>query len=65
MLSGRLDVEGLAGLPDENVASQLTSIRGIGDWTAEMFLIFSLGRPDVVSYKDFAIRKGMMMLYGL
>ena len=65
VLSGRLDIKGLAGLPDEDVASQLTSIRGIGDWTAEMFLIFSLGRPDVVSYKDFAIRKGMMMLYGL
>jgi len=65
VLSGRLDIKGLAGLPDEDVASQLTSIRGIGDWTAEMFLIFSLGRPDVVSCKDFAIRKGMMMLYGL
>ena len=65
VLSGRLDVEGLAGLTDEDVTSQLTSIRGIGDWTAEMFLIFSLGRPDIVSYKDFAIRKGIMSLYGL
>ncbi len=65
VLSGRLDIEGLAELPDEDVVSQLTSIRGIGDWTAEMFLIFSLGRPDIVSYKDFAIRKGMLLLYGL
>ena len=65
VLSQELDIEGLAGLPDETVTSRLTSLKGIGDWTAEMFLIFSLGRMDVVSYKDFAIRKGMMSLYGL
>ena len=65
VLSGELDIEGLAGLPDETVTSRLTTLKGIGDWTAEMFLIFSLGRMDVVSYKDFAIRKGMMSLYGL
>lgn len=65
VLSGRLDIRGLAELPDEDVSLQLTSIRGIGDWTAEMFLIFSLGRMDILSYKDFAIRKGMMSLYGL
>ncbi|NLD04473.1 MAG: DNA-3-methyladenine glycosylase 2 family protein [Synergistaceae bacterium] len=65
VLSGSLDIESLAALPDETVASRLTAIKGIGDWTAEMFLIFSLGRMDIVSYKDFAIRKGMMSLYGL
>lgn len=65
VLSGRLDIEGLVALPDETVVSRLTAIKGIGDWTAEMFLIFSLGRMDVVSYKDFAIRKGMMLLYDL
>ena len=65
VLSGRLDIRGLADLPDEDVSSQLTSIRGIGDWTAEMFLIFSLGRMNVLSYKDFAIRKGMMLLYNI
>lgn len=65
VISGELDIEGLAGLPDETVTSRLTTLKGIGDWTAEMFLIFSLGRMDVVSYKDFAIRKGMMSLYGL
>jgi DNA-3-methyladenine glycosylase II len=47
------------------VKSKLTSIKGIGNWTAEMFLIFSLKRMDVVSYKDLAIRRGMMSLYGL
>ncbi len=65
VLSGSLDIEGLAALPDETVASRLTSIKGIGDWTAEMFLIFSLGRMNILSYKDFAIRKGLMLLYGL
>ena len=65
VLSGRLDIRGLAELPDEDVSSQLTSIRGIGEWTAEMFLIFSLGRMNVLSYKDFAIRKGMMLLYNI
>lgn len=65
VLSGKLDIEGLVMMSDEDVASHLTSIKGIGDWTAEMFLIFSLGRMNVLSYKDFAIRKGMMMLYGL
>lgn len=65
VLSGKLDIEGLVMMPDEDVASHLTSIKGIGDWTAEMFLIFSLGRMNIVSYKDFAIRKGMTSLYGL
>lgn len=65
VISGLLDIDGLAALTDEDAASRLTSIKGIGDWTAEMFLIFSLGRMDIVSYKDFAIRKGMILLYGL
>lgn len=64
-ISGELEVEQLDSLSNEIVVSKLTSIKGIGDWTAEMFLIFSLERMDIVSYKDFAIRKGMMALYGL
>ena len=63
--SGELDIEGLRALPDDKVAKALLPIKGIGIWTVEMFLIFSLGRPDVVSFGDFAIRKGMMNLYGL
>ncbi|MDO5562614.1 MAG: DNA-3-methyladenine glycosylase 2 family protein [Synergistaceae bacterium] len=62
---GELDIEGLRALPDDEVAKALLPIKGIGIWTVEMFLIFSLGRPDVVSFGDFAIRKGMMNLYGL
>lgn len=65
VLSGDLNMELLEDLSDEEIKSKLTSIKGIGDWTAEMFLIFSLKRKDVVSYKDLAIRRGMMSLYGL
>ena len=43
---------------------RLSSLRGVGRWTAEMLLIFSLERPDVVSGGDLAIRRGMMTLYG-
>ena len=60
-----LDLEALRVLPDEEVAARLLPVKGIGPWTVEMFLIFSLGRPDVVSFGDYAIRKGMANLYGL
>ena len=46
---GELDLERLPELPDEEVIAELTEIKGIGRWTAEMFLIFHLGRPDVLS----------------
>jgi DNA-3-methyladenine glycosylase II len=61
---GRLDLPGLRDLPDEEVIRQLTALDGVGTWTAEMILIFSLERPDVVSRGDLAIRRGMMRLYG-
>jgi 3-methyladenine DNA glycosylase/8-oxoguanine DNA glycosylase len=50
---------------DEEIIASLTAIKGIGVWTAEMLLIFSLMRPNVVSYGDLAIRRGMIQLYGL
>jgi 3-methyladenine DNA glycosylase/8-oxoguanine DNA glycosylase len=50
---------------DAEIITSLTAIKGIGIWTAEMLLIFSLMRPNVVSYGDLAIRRGMMQLYGL
>jgi len=62
---GGLDLEGLKELPDQEVVKALVSLKGIGPWTAEMMLIFSLGRKDVVSWGDLAIRRGMMSLYGL
>lgn len=60
-----LDLEGLRSLTDEEIAAKLLPVKGIGPWTVEMLLIFSLERPDVVSFGDYGIRKGMMNLYGL
>jgi DNA-3-methyladenine glycosylase II len=51
-------------LSDEEVIELLTKIKGVGKWTAEMFLMFTLGREDVFSYGDFALRKGITQIYG-
>ena len=64
-LTGSIDFAALHTLPDAQIISKLTSLSGVGIWTVEMLLIFSLCRPDVVSYGDLAIRRGMMNLYGL
>ena len=50
-------------MPDEGVIRQLTSLNGVGVWTAEMIMIFCMQRPDIVSYGDLAIHRGMRMLY--
>ena len=65
VVCGRLDVLQLREMSDEEVIEKLSSFPGIGVWTAEMLLIFALCRPDVVSWGDLAIRRGMMKLYGL
>ena len=52
------------GVPDDAVVDELTSITGVGTWTAKMQLLFSLGRPDVFPVGDLGIRKGMRTLYG-
>ncbi len=62
--AGEIDLSSLAELPDGDVIRRLSSLRGVGEWTAEMLLIFSMERPDVVSRGDLAIRRGMMTLYG-
>lgn len=63
-LSREADFETLADMPDEEIIKRLTALKGVGIWTVEMLLIFSLGRKDVVSWNDYAIRKGMCLLYG-
>lgn len=63
ILRGEMDLAELHELSDEEVCERLSSLNGIGVWTAEMLMIFSMQRQDVVSYGDYAIRKGMMMLY--
>lgn len=50
-------------LPDEEIIKELTTIKGIGPWTAEMFLIFTLGREDVFSFGDLGLKKGFAKLY--
>lgn len=62
-LEGLLDRDELQKLSDEGVVERLLPIKGIGRWTAEMFLIFSLCRKDVVSLGDFGIRRGLSILY--
>ncbi|HWQ29797.1 MAG TPA: DNA-3-methyladenine glycosylase [Negativicutes bacterium] len=64
-LSGEVDFGKLHLLTDAEIIKKLSALDGVGVWTAEMLLIFSLCRPDVVSYKDLAICRGMMRLYGL
>ena len=62
---GRLAWDGLDALPDEAVAQRLTAVRGVGEWTAHMFLMFHLGRPDVLPVGDLGVRSGMRAAYGL
>ena len=58
-------VERLHELPDSQIIEELTSVKGIGVWTAQMFLIFRLARPDVLPDLDLGIRKGIQLAYGL
>lgn len=55
----------LAKLPDQEVIRELTKLKGIGPWTAEMFLMFSLGREDIFSYGDLGLRNAIKKMYGL
>jgi len=63
VLSGECDLEALKGMSDETVIAELSQLRGIGKWTAEMLLIFSMGRQDVLSWDDLAIHRGLRMVY--
>jgi DNA-3-methyladenine glycosylase II len=51
-------------LPDEAIIDRLTAVRGVGRWTVEMYLIFSLGRPDVLPVDDLGVRKGAERMLG-
>jgi DNA-3-methyladenine glycosylase II len=63
--SRELRLSYMKNLTDEEVIEQLTEVRGIGRWTAEMFLIFSLGRQDVLPVGDLGLKKGIQRLYSL
>lgn len=61
--NGEFDLEGIWKKPDEEAIRELSSLKGIGVWTAEMILLFCMQRPDVFSYDDLAIQRGLRMLY--
>ena len=61
----KLSLDLLTTLSDEEIINQLIQVKGIGRWTAEMFLIFCLGRPDVLPVTDLGIRKAMHNIYSL
>lgn len=65
VLSGELELDRLDQLPDQEVIEEIVAVRGLGQWTAEMFLIFHLERPDVLSGGDLGIRKAVQIEYGL
>ena len=63
VLDGSLNLEILRTLPDEEVCKRLSQIKGIGVWTAEMLMTFSMQRPNVMSFGDLAILRGLRMLH--
>jgi DNA-3-methyladenine glycosylase II len=65
VLSDELELDRLQELGDEEVIEEIVAVRGLGRWTAEMFLIFHLQRPDVLSGGDLGIRKAVQIEYGL
>jgi len=65
VLSGELELDRLGELSDEEVVAEIVAVRGLGVWTAEMFLLFHLERPDVLSGGDLGIRKAVQVEYEL
>lgn len=64
-ISKTIDFENLHNLKDEEFIKKLVTLKGVGEWTAEMLLIHSLQRPNILSYKDLGICRGIMRLHGL
>ncbi len=65
VLDGRLELERMDELSDDEVVAELVAVRGIGPWTAEMFLMFSLGRLDVLPADDYGVRNAVKRAYEL
>jgi DNA-3-methyladenine glycosylase II len=62
---GSVPLDGIDALPDDDVVARLTTVRGIGRWTAEMFLLFELRRPDVWPVDDLGVRHGWSLIHSL
>ena len=63
ILTGEFDIQSLNDMSDKEVCAKLSELDGIGVWTAEMLMIFSMQRPNVLSYGDLAIHRGLRMVY--
>ncbi|MDO4930859.1 MAG: DNA-3-methyladenine glycosylase 2 family protein [Bacteroidales bacterium] len=63
VLSGEFDVAALHDMTDEEVCQRLSQLRGIGVWSAEMLMLFSMQRPDILSFGDLAIVRGLRMIH--
>jgi DNA-3-methyladenine glycosylase II len=63
VLDGGFDIEAVREMTDEEAIRALSALKGIGVWTAEMLLLFSLQRPDILSFDDLGIQRGMRMVY--
>lgn len=62
VLDGQLDINGLAGLDDDDVLARITALKGFGKWSAQMYLMFSLGRPDIWPDGDLGVQEGARRL---
>ena len=65
VLNGELELDRLDELSDEDIAAELTAVKGLGQWSADMFLIFHLGRPDILPVGDLGIRNAAKQAYNL
>ena len=65
VLDGRLELDRLDELSDDEISAELTAVKGIGQWSADMFLIFFLGRPDVLPVGDLGVRRAAGVVYAL
>ncbi|MBJ7331549.1 MAG: DNA-3-methyladenine glycosylase 2 family protein [Solirubrobacteraceae bacterium] len=62
---GTLELDRVAELPDDEIIAELTAVKGIGEWSAHMYLMFHLRRPDVLAWGDLAVRRAVQLAYGL
>jgi len=65
ILDGRLDLDHISTMPNEQLIEQLTAVKGLGEWSAHMFMMFGLGRLDILPVGDLGIKKAIQNLYGL
>ncbi|HEY5695787.1 MAG TPA: DNA-3-methyladenine glycosylase [Candidatus Saccharimonadales bacterium] len=65
IIDGSLELDAITQLSNEEIVKELTAVKGIGVWTAHMFLMFCMGRLDILPVGDLGIRSGMRQLYGL